>query len=118
MRPATLVRAALGGACLVAPGSVLTVVGGDDRDDAATRVVAQVLGARLLLQAGADLVLGARTRGLDVAVDALHAASMVPVAVLWPDHRRSAVVSAAAAAATAGLDLGTGRPAPTPAVAP
>jgi hypothetical protein len=118
MRPATLVRAALGGACLVTPGSVLNVVGGDDRDDKATRLVTQVLGARLVLQAAADLVLGARTSGVDIAVDALHAASMVPVAVLWPDHRRSAVVSATAAAATAALDLGTRRPTPTPAVAP
>lgn len=109
MRPATLVRIALGGACLAAPGVVLAAVGGPDRDDHVTQRVTQVLGARLLVQACLDVALGRRTRRLEVSVDLAHAASMAPVALLWPEHRRSAVVSAAEAVGTALLDLGTAR---------
>jgi hypothetical protein len=107
VRPATLVRMVLGGACLAAPGQVLAAVGGPDRDDAATLVVTRVLGARLVLQAGADIVLGTRTRWVDVAVDSVHAASMIPVAVLSDEHRRTALVSLAAATTTAALDAAT-----------
>jgi hypothetical protein len=105
MRPATVARLALGGACLAVPDRVLGLVGGPDQDDPATQLVTRVLGGRLLLQGGADLALGRRTRGIDVAVDLLHAASMVPVAAWWPAHRRSATASAAAAGGIALLDL-------------
>jgi hypothetical protein len=107
VRAATLARLALGGVCLMAPDQVLDVVGGADRHDRTTRLVARVLGGRLVLQGGADLVLGRRTRRLDAVVDLAHAASMVPLAVRWPAHRRTALVSAAAASAIALLDLGT-----------
>jgi hypothetical protein len=105
MRIATVVRLVLGGACLVVPGGVLALVGGPDRDDQTTRLVARLLGGRLVVQAGADLAFGQRTRGLDVVVDLAHAASMLPAAARWPAHRRTALVSAAAAAGTAVLDL-------------
>jgi hypothetical protein len=109
LRRATLFRLTLGGACLAVPGAVLAVIGAPDRDDGPTQRVTQVLGVRLLGQACLDLALGARTRGLDISVDVLHAGSMVPVALLWPGHRRSAAVSASAAAGTALLDLAAGR---------
>jgi hypothetical protein len=70
--------------------------------------IARVLGARLLLQAALDVTPGAAgpaMRDLDPAVELTHAASMVPVAAIWPRHRRSASVSAALATGIAALDL-------------
>jgi hypothetical protein len=104
VRAATLVRLGLGGACLVVPSEVLGLVGGPDRDDRRTLLAARVLGGRLVLQGIADLAWGRRTRGVAVAVDLAHAASMLPIAHLWPAHRRTALVSAAAASLTALLD--------------
>jgi hypothetical protein len=106
VRSATAARLVLGGACLAAPGGVLAVVGGPDRDDPTTRLAARVLGGRLVLQAAADLALGPRTSRVGALVELTHAASMLPVAVRWPEHRRTALVSAAAAATIAVLDLG------------
>ena len=71
------------------------MVGGPDRHDPATRLVARALGGRLVLQGCADLAFGRRIRAVDVFVDLSHAASMLPVAVRWPAHRRTALVSAA-----------------------
>jgi hypothetical protein len=105
MRAATVARLLLGTACVAAPGPVLDVIGGADRDDQRTRTVTRVLGGRLVLQAAADLGFGARTRRLDVAVDLSHAASMMPVAAIWPSHRRTALASAALATSIAVLDL-------------
>jgi hypothetical protein len=109
MRVATVARIALGSACLAVPTQLLALVGGLDRDDTRTRAIVRVLGARLALQAGADLWLGPRTRKFDVGVDLVHAASMLPVAALWPAHRRTALVSAAIATGTATLDAAAGR---------
>lgn len=105
MRPATFVRIAIGSACVAFPAQVLAAVGGPDRDDRHTQTVARVLGGRLLAQSAADLALGPRTRRLEATVDLVHAASMLPIAMWWPAHRRTALVSAAAAAFTAALDL-------------
>jgi hypothetical protein len=88
---------------------VLSAVGAHDRLDRRTQVVTRVLGARLVLQGVADVVLGTRTRRLDIAVDLLHAASMVPVAAVSRRHRRSTIVSAACAAGIAVLDGFDGR---------
>jgi hypothetical protein len=106
MRAATLGRLVVGAGCLAAPGAVLGLVGGPDRDDPTTQLVARVLGVRMLLQAGADLVLGRRTRGVAVLVELTHAGSMLPVAARWPEHRRTALVSAATATTLALLDTG------------
>jgi hypothetical protein len=106
MRAATFVRLGVGGACLVSPDLVLDVVGGPDRDDPTTQLVARVLGGRLVLQGIADLTWGRRTRGVGVVVDLAHAASMLPAAARWPTHRRTALVSAAMATTTALLDTG------------
>ena len=110
MRPATAARLVLGGACIAVPVPLLDLIGGPDRDDPTTQLVARVLGGRLVLQAGADVVLGRRTRGPGVVVELTHAASMLPAAVLWPTHRRTALVSAATATAIALLDLRSHRP--------
>jgi hypothetical protein len=105
MRSATVARLLLGGACVAVPARVLGLVGGPDRDDPTTALVVRVLGGRMLLQGAADMVLGRRTRGVDVAVELLHAASMLAAAAWWPDHRRTALASAAAATAIALLDV-------------
>jgi hypothetical protein len=94
-----------GTACLVSPRDVLAAVGGSDSIDDLTGIVTRVLGARLVAQAGLDLILGPSTRRLDVAVDLTHAASMLPLAVLSPRHRRTALFSAAVATTTAILSL-------------
>jgi hypothetical protein len=105
VRSATAARLGLGAVCLAAPGLVLDAIGGPDRNDPTTCRIAQVLGARLALQGVGDLVLGQRTRRLDVVVELMHAASMVPAAAVWPRHRRSALGSAAAACCVAVLDV-------------
>jgi hypothetical protein len=105
VRPATVARLVLGAALAGAPRRVLDLVGGPDAHEELTADVARVLGARMLVQAAADHLFGARVRRLGIAVDLAHAASMVPVAVRWPEHRRTAVVSATAAAGTAALAM-------------
>ena len=105
MRAATVARLVLGGACLAAPETVLGAVGAPDHSDRRVQVIARILGLRLVLQAGLDAARGRSTRDLDVAVELTHAASMLPVAVIWPWHRRSASVSAALATGIAVLEL-------------
>jgi hypothetical protein len=105
MRSATPARLLLGCACVAAPGSVLRALGAPDQSDHAVRRIAQVLGVRLVLQAGLDVARGRRNRDLDLALELAHAASMVPAAVIWPAHRRSACASAAIATGIALLDL-------------
>ena len=105
MRSATAARLGLGAVCLAVPDRVLAAVGGPDRDDRRSQRVARALGARLVLQAGLDLALGPRTRRADVAVELTHATSMLPAALLWPAHRRSALASAALAVGIALLDV-------------
>lgn len=111
MRPATAARLVLAGGCLTVPGRLLDAIGAPDRGAARTRVIVRVLGVRLLAQGVADLALGPRTRLPDVVIDATHAATMVAAAARWPDHRRSAMLSAALATGTAALDL-VAQPAP------
>ena len=105
VRSATATRLALGGLCLAMPTTVLRLLGSSDRDDPVVLRTARVLGARLVVQAGLDLTLGPRTRRADIVVDLTHATSMVPVALLWPRHRRTALASAAMASTVALLDL-------------
>lgn len=105
MRAATAARLVLGGACLAAPGELLGLLRSPDHDDPTTQLVARVLGGRWVVQAAADLVWGRRTRGTGAVVELTHAASMLPAAALWPAHRRTALLSAAAASCLAALDL-------------
>lgn len=109
MRAATAARLVLGGACLAAPGELLGLLRTPDRDDRATQLVTRVLGARWVVQAGADLAWGRRTRRPDVVVELTHATSMLPAAAVWPAHRRTALLSAAVASCLAALDLRSAR---------
>ena len=96
-RGVVVARAAWGAGCLLAPAAVGRVLGlapGDRR----ALLLLRTLGARDLGQA----VLAATApppalRRLGVAVDALHASSMVALAAVSRDHRRPALISAALA---------------------
>ena len=70
--------------------------------DSATVRVVRVLGARQVTQAGLALAYPAEPLlGLGVGVDALHALSMVPLALATPRWRRPALVSGLMATAFA-----------------
>jgi len=105
VRKAIAARFVLGAVCVVVPDRVLAVIGGPDQDDPRAHAVARALGARLLVQAVLGVVCGPRTRRADVIVELTHATSMLPAALAWPPHRRSALVSAASATGIAILDL-------------
>jgi hypothetical protein len=70
------------------------------------RWVVRLLGARVVLQESAVIAIPSRRLVLGGAlVDGLHAASMVLAAVVWPQYRRAAAISAATAAASAALEV-------------
>ncbi|HEY2521341.1 MAG TPA: hypothetical protein VGJ19_14615 [Streptosporangiaceae bacterium] len=100
------IRAGYGAVQLAAPGYSAEQQLGGPLDPATLRVV-RVLGARQLAQAGLAQFWPARSLpaepllGLGVAVDALHALSMVPVAATAPRWRRPALVSGLMATAFA-----------------
>ena len=104
MRPAVAGRLLLGTTCLAAPRAVVRRVGRPGHASTVTIALARVLGVRLVVQGAADLALGDRTRPYDVAVDLVHAASMVELARRFPTHRRVALASGATAAALGVLD--------------
>jgi hypothetical protein len=106
MRAATLGRLVVGATCLAAPRQVLGVIGGPDRGEDLPVGLTRVLGARLLLQGGGDLLAGSRLRRVGILIELTHATSMLPVATRWPEHRRNALVSAGVATTLAVLDLG------------
>ena len=107
VRVASSVLLAGWGAVLLArPRAVAELVAGDSVTSPIA--VVRVLGARRLVQH--LLVLAAPTRTVvlaSAATDALHAASMVAAAVLWPEYRRSALASAGIATASAVLSAST-----------
>jgi hypothetical protein len=91
-------------ALLLRPDGVARAVGAADPLPPAW--IARVLGARLVVQHAVVLARPERrVMAAGAVVDGLHALSMVPVAVWWPEHRRAAVVSAASAAGPAALGL-------------
>lgn len=101
-RLVSTVFAGWGAALLLRPAEVNRAVCAGRREPPTW--VTQVLGARLVVQHVAVLV--RPTRGVEltgVTVDALHALSMVAVAVGSPAYRRSAVVSGGTSAAAAVL---------------
>ena len=100
-------RAGYGAVQLAVPGYSAEQRLGGPLDPATLRVV-RVLGARQLVQAGLALAFPAEPLlGLGVGVDALHALSMVPAALVWPEYRRPALVSGGLAAVDAALGLAT-----------
>jgi hypothetical protein len=108
MRLIVVARLVVGAACLTAPGPLLRAVRAPDHADLRVRGVARVLGLRLVTQGALDAAWPGYPRRLGVAVELTHAASMVPVAALRPDHRRAATTSASVATALALLDLAEG----------
>jgi hypothetical protein len=91
IRPAATVRAVGGGP--VPPPALVRVLGGR-----------QVLQSLLLLSAPSRPLVRAA-----VAVDAVHAASMVAAALAWPRYRRPALTSAGVATASAVVTATAGR---------
>jgi hypothetical protein len=102
-------RALLALGLLIRPDRAAAVVGGRRP---ATWLV-RLLGARMLAQSGLEL---ARTTKpvlrTGAAVDALHALSMLALAVRWPRYRRGALASATVAAASAAAGLAATRQRP------
>ncbi|GAB2568032.1 hypothetical protein Aab01nite_44000 [Paractinoplanes abujensis] len=88
-------RAGWGAALLLVPEPLLRRAAGAPVPAAAT-TVARVLGTRQLVQAVVmTAVPGRRAAGLSAAVDALHAATGVALAVASPRWRRIALADAA-----------------------
>jgi len=61
--------------------------------DDTERLALSALGARHLVQGSVEMALPHRFGRLHAGVDVIHAASMLPVALLQPQRRRAAAVS-------------------------
>lgn len=100
------------GALLLArPGAVLSAVA--RTQGSPPTWIARLLGIRMLAQAAAEGIRPTRgVLGTAVAVDVVHAASMVGAARLWPRYRSAALASAGSAgvSAVAGALLSRTRP--------
>ena len=92
---------------LIAPGPVLRLFGGADEGRAPRRVM-RVLGARHLVQAGAEYRLGGRAREIGIGVDLLHGATSVVFGVVSPPWRRAALIDAGVATGFAVLGATNG----------
>ena len=91
-----------GGLMLARPDAVAAAVAGPDTPP--PEVVVRVLGARRVVQHLAVALVASRGLALlGAGVDAVHAASMVGAAALWPQYRRAALTSAAVATTAAVL---------------
>ena len=88
-------------ALLLAGPLLLRTVTGDRSAGESTAV--RVLGARDVVQAGAQTVAPTLAPRVGVAVDAVHALSMLALAVVVPRHRRAAACSALVAAGFAAV---------------
>lgn len=92
--------AAVGALTLVRPGPVARLVSGTGPTP--ETAVVRMLGGRQLLQGAAVLIRPAPALVIGaLAVDALHATSMVAAALNWPGYRRPALTSAAVATVSA-----------------
>ena len=107
--PSSVLLAGWGAVLLTRPRAVAELVAGDSATP--PTAVVRVLGARRLVQHLLVLATPTRTVVLaSAATDALHAASMVAAAVIWPEYRRSALVSASVATASAVLSVASAPP--------
>ena len=113
-----MTRLAYGALLLSCPDAVARAVGAG-RLDGRDRLVARILGARHVGQALLGSVspssLGSRTRTVGVAVDMLHALSMVALSAVDPSRRRLALSDAAVATGFAAAGRLQGEPAGEPA---
>lgn len=95
-----LERCLVGCLLLGAPGKLTRAVAAGDPQPPAG--IVRVLGARLLAQGLIQFLRPRRQIVLTgIAVDGLHAASMIPIIALVPGYRRTAAASAAEAAVSA-----------------
>jgi hypothetical protein len=109
MRGTDLTRCILGVALLAKPRAASTLTRTTPTPGVILAV--RVLAARYLTQCLLGERLAPRWHtDLDVAVDAVHAGSMVVLAALSPPHRRLAAVSAMVAASLAVADARAGDP--------
>ncbi len=112
MSCAAVARASYGVFLLLAPGTMVRLASGGSTD-LDSRVLGRVLGFRHLAQALVVDRAGTRDRLLvGVAIDAAHALSMVGLAALNRDYRRSAALDAALATGLAINGLREARNAP------
>jgi hypothetical protein len=108
-RALAAIRASYGVALLITPGTVIYLATGRFPGRPARRV-AQVLGARHLVQAGVSALAplpGVLAAG--AGVDGLHAASMVMLATVSRDMRRAALTDALAEALLAAAGFSAAR---------
>lgn len=109
MSPVTAIRALGGAALLLAPDAVLCKLP-HQQIDRSTRLFARILGIRYLAQAA---IVDSQTAGISgrrwilagAAVDAIHATTMVALALLKPNQRKLALTNATAASAFAAAGL-------------
>ncbi|HLY50744.1 MAG TPA: hypothetical protein VKR21_16270 [Solirubrobacteraceae bacterium] len=105
---ASIIRGVWGGVLLVDPALPLRIGGGGQTRE--VTLATRLLGARHLAEA---LILarrhGPRIRRAIIAVDLLHAGSMLALAKARPDLRRDALLSATTACALVGLSETAGR---------
>lgn len=110
VRRLEIVRGLWGAALLVAPQRVIRAVGADP--DSRSVLVGRVLGARQLAQAAlSGLQPSPAVVAMGTWVDAVHALSTVPLAVLDPPRARAALTDGAIATTWCALgwsDLGRG----------
>ena len=101
------VEMAVGAVLLARPDAGAQLLSADDR---VPPVLARLLGGRLALQGAALFLMPSDWVGrLAVTADVLHAASMVPVAVAFPEYRQPAVLNLAGASCLAALTLAVRR---------
>lgn len=104
-RPVDLARFGLGLAALTRPDAFLQL--SQVRDGRWAHNFVRILGARYVVQSGAGVVLDRPwVPQVDAAIDLVHAASMLGVAVVAPTHRKLALLSATAATVFVTADLG------------
>jgi len=104
MRPPDVARLALGLLTLTLPG--LPIRATKARDGVGVRRTVRALGVRYVAQSlGGRWMHQSWVPEADAAVDLVHAASMVALARVLPQHRRLALASAALATAFASADL-------------
>ena len=100
VRAATSVLAAAGAVLLTRPRQVVRLVAPGEPEP--PLAVVRALGGRLVVQHVLVALRPTRRRLLAGAVvDAVHAASMVPAAAIWPTPRRQAIASGAVGATSA-----------------
>jgi hypothetical protein len=105
MKVVSAIRGAYGTALLLVPSRVLAAYGAS-ADEAPSRAVARVLGARHVAQAVATR--GGKLSRIGAVVDGLHAASMFAFAAASDEYRRPALIDGCVATtfALSGLLLG------------